>query len=979
MPSRRWGLALTGAAGFLYTAVSSGAPAEPVSAAIRAEAVRPNGDPEGRPLPLASRWTVHNFAGADMVGPGEPAGVHWPFHLDRLLDEIDAGHHILPFVNWNIGEGGGYTVTAAALEPGFRRLARTGLPFEFVAGNLEDEMFATPESAARYWHLPMEENPAHIRADNLGVAAKTAPGASVVRTSGWAPRQQVVGERGFVIFAGHGHVYPLAAPAVSDADGVAALALAEPLRARVEEGETVAEVRRKMDFWSASPEAVWEQAGRDLASSPARERLARIYPDPPYVAVVSNNEGGGKVGIADAKASWHCRQRLRRERGASEASAFAAGYVRNMGAYLRGIKRGLPWPEERSKAIGYNAFGANFELGRWGGWSSGLEPLGAADFFTWLAWDGSAPDFYCYDWNYATDEHVGSPHVGSMQAFAMLAPRAEAQVPGYQWQIALWDGGAKKRYAYAAWGELPATRDLGTVTTAIESTGAHELRIDGAQPNAMILRQGDMFSIEGHSEYLPARCAGVFDKVSIPGADPGAIGLFEASADVGFVELAGEAGVVDEGYAVIGAGENRWSERQGWHFLWRTLPAAGKITARVLAMDNPDAGLQTAQAAWVPDSPGATYVDPALTGLVTRLAGSASGAQAGVMLRASNQADDAFVFVCRQPAGRVWMTWRDRRGGAMQSLDAPVTVPETRTWLRIERDKDSWAADYSLDGREWKALKTVVAALGPKPLVGLASTAANSRHSKMRLYTAAADVRSDGRGRAVIPLGDHPESGPTLVNAHHRPIRRGARVRFHDYLDRYEGLCHAALWLTRPRVIREFGWGDYNGVVERQWTTLLGAVDRVWNDPVLARFWRKGRLVVNPDYEAATGLKHPFWELTDIDKEGRVGPWLALWKKQDRFHQLTVPINPPFEKWPQRYEVASRSNPWAEEDSLIKVWAFAYELGEAPGREWLVFVQSPREDRKAVPIIVPGYGDVTVDAPRRGAFYHLEEGDRGGR
>ena len=60
------------------------------------------------------------------------------------------------------------------------------------------------------------------------------------------------------------------------------------------------------------------------------------------------------------------------------------------------------------------------------------------------------------------------------------------------------------------------------------------------------------------------------------------------------------------------------------------------VSARVVAMDNPDAGMQTAQAAWVPDSPGATYVDPALTGLVTRLAGSASGAQAGVMLRAGN-------------------------------------------------------------------------------------------------------------------------------------------------------------------------------------------------------------------------------------------------------------------------------------------------------------------------------------------------------
>jgi hypothetical protein len=285
---------------------------------------------------------------------------------------------------------------------------------------------------------------------------------------------------------------------------------------------------------------------------------------------------------------------------------------------------------------------------------------------------------------------------------------------------------------------------------------------------------------------------------------------------------------------------------------------------------------------------------------------------------------------------------------------------------------------YSSDGRKWETLQSVKVVLGPTPMVGLASTAANSRHRRMRMYTAATDVRADRQGRAVIPLGNDPQSGPILVNAHHKPVRRGATVFFHDYDDRYEGLCHAALWLTRPRVIRQFGWGEYNGLIERQWMALLAAVDRVWNDPVLTRFWRHGRLVVNPDYERATGVKHPFWDATDLDKQGRVGPWLALWKKQDRFHQLTVPINPPFEKWPQCWHVYFESRPW-DDHSLIKVWAFAYELGSAPQREWLLFVQSPREDRTDVAVVVPGYGDVRVDVPRRGAFYHLEEGDRSPR
>ena len=89
-----------------------------------------------------------------------------------------------------------------------------------------------------------------------------------------------------------------------------------------------------------------------------------------------------------------------------------------------------------------------------------------------------------------------------------------------------------------------------------------------------------------------------------------------------------------------------------------------------------------------------------------------------------------------------------------------------------------------------------------------------------------------------------------------------------------------------------------------------------------------------------------------------------------------MPINPPFAKWPQRYEVAFQANP-DDEDALIKVWAFAYELGQSPDREWLLYVQSPREDRKAVEVKVPGFGDVSVDVPRSGAFYHLQEGKKG--
>ena len=971
---------------------------------IRREAVRPNGDPEGRALPLASRWTVHNYVDKDVAGPGEKPSVHWPFLPERLMNDIDAGHHVMPFLNWTIaGEklsGGGYSLPWSVVEPAFKRIAAAGLPFEFEAGNIEDAMFGSVEVAARYWNRPMAENPAHIRADVQAKTGAAQTAATEVSSSGWQPGKEVLKKGHFVIFSGHGHVYALAETLVSDSQGAAVLTLAEPLTQPVTEGETVAQVARKMDFWSAADPAIWEQAGGDLvretfgAKADTWKKMAEIYPDPPQVQIVSNNEGGGKVGIGESNVSWHYqnqRERLERELPplgkdayviGPQKQSFAKGYVEKMSAYLRGVRKALPWPEQTVKCIAYNGFGANFEVGRWGGWGGHAVPFKQADMFDWLAWDGSAPDFYAYDWNYATDEHVGSPHIGSMQAYTMLAPRAEAQVPGYQWQVALWDGGQSKRYRYASWGELPRTRQVGVTATAISESGAMELPIEGAAPGAVILRQGDLLSIEGHSDSKPAVCTAQFDQVSLPNAAGGTIGLFASAADIGQVGVPGKATFADGVYTVAGSGEGFANMQvdsfgDGFRYLFRPLDQDGAVVARVKAMDNPDAGTRSAEIAAAPDSPGATYVNAAEAALQKEIADrqSYSLAMAGVMLRASDAADAPFIMLYQLPGGRVFLTSRrDKKYPTADTLVTDKHNAETK-WLRIERTGDDCVAAYSTDGKSWTTLAPTKVMLGKQPLAGLTVTTRESRGARLRVYTAAGDVLADAEGKAVIPLGTQTNSGPILINGHFAPITKGARVHFHDYQDRYEGLCNAALWLSRPRIIREFAWGDFDGQVDRQWQTLMQAVDRVWADPVLTRFWRKGALVVNPDYEAATGVKHPFFELTDIDKSGRVGPWLERWKKQDRFYQLTVPINPPFAKWPQGYQVAFHTRPF-DEHALIKVWAFAYELGTASDREWLLYVQSPREDRNAVEVKVPGFGDVAVDVTRSGAFYHLREGQK---
>jgi proline racemase len=45
-------------------------------------------------------------------------------------------------------------------------------------------------------------------------------------------------------------------------------------------------------------------------------------------------------------------------------------------------------------------------------------------------------------------------------------------------------------------------------------------------------------------------------------------------------------------------------------------------------------------------------------------------------------------------------------------------------------------------------------------------------------------------------------------------------------------------------------------------------------------------------------------------------------------------------------------------------------------RRWLIYAHSPLENRDDVTITVPEFGKITIDVPREGAFYLVDEADR---
>jgi hypothetical protein len=159
---------------------------------------------------------------------------------------------------------------------------------------------------------------------------------------------------------------------------------------------------------------------------------------------------------------------------------------------------------------------------------------------------------------------------------------------------------------------------------------------------------------------------------------------------------------------------------------------------------------------------------------------------------------------------------------------------------------------------------------------------------------------------------------------------------------RYLGWVQFGMWLLRPRVIREFRgsttplqpWRDF---FER----LLFAADRIYQEPALEEFWRYGRLVPNRAHQ------HPYQQ--DIPRK---------YRDIDRWFLLDTNLDSP--------------RPWTYKTN-IPVFSLTLVKGDEGNRRWLVYAHSPLKNRQNVIVEVPDFGKITIDVPRAGAFYLIDE------
>lgn len=180
----------------------------------------------------------------------------------------------------------------------------------------------------------------------------------------------------------------------------------------------------------------WRAAGRAWAHHPTLRRLQQLYPDPPLVLFISNNEYTRLTAddlhagfSADASAELLARRR-----------AIGDAWIERYRAMEQAWREALEAPAWRAHAmfVGYDAF-VTPAMGRWGGWPAySLYVPGRTEPWPY-AWDGASVSFYLHDWAPDSDYIVWSPQIEAMNYLPGLAEVRRVE-PSFWFEMSVWDG-----------------------------------------------------------------------------------------------------------------------------------------------------------------------------------------------------------------------------------------------------------------------------------------------------------------------------------------------------------------------------------------------------------------------------------------------------------------------------------------------------------------------------------------------------------
>ncbi len=206
-----------------------------------------------------------------------------------------------------------------------------------------------------------------------------------------------------------------------------------------------------------SPNINWYIAGNKWSSTSQLAALQSVYPDPPLILFISNNEHE-KLRWHEAKHDIRFTQQYNTAIKEEIIDIFAESWIQKYRTFQNGMREGLKnlaW-KNNSKFIGYDAFGPS-SIGRWREWDK--YSLHTNKFISpWpLAWDGSSTSFYTHNWDPSTDYNVWGPMISSMN-YIFMKKEAHELNPDFWFEVILWDGydprkNNNKRNFYASQGQ----------------------------------------------------------------------------------------------------------------------------------------------------------------------------------------------------------------------------------------------------------------------------------------------------------------------------------------------------------------------------------------------------------------------------------------------------------------------------------------------------------------------------------------------
>ncbi len=178
--------------------------------------------------------------------------------------------------------------------------------------------------------------------------------------------------------------------------------------------------------------------------------------------------------------------------------------------------------------------------------------------------------------------------------------------------------------------------------------------------------------------------------------------------------------------------------------------------------------------------------------------------------------------------------------------------------------------------------------------------------------------------------------------------------------ERYGAIVKWEMWMTKPTVVRDFRWPisieDIFDIEDEDmlwFEQVLDPVDEIHDSTILAEFWRDGELVLNTDRE------HPYQKNVAILPDDLSTP--------NQWYALTTSLEPSASDFP--------NNPTTGQSLAVvfNVWAMAQVLGEYPNRRWLVYTYAPLAAQNNVDIMIPEFGNITVDVTRAGSYFVVSE------